>query len=147
MGLSMMLACTGDERQSTIDNMQGRLNEVERRVKELYEQEFNFLIDEYKALDTTIARVKDIGKEMTLLQAYLQQFENQKDVIINDLKYSREQLSNLKDDIKNKIYDDETTSKFIQDEEKVLHQMESKLDYFKEKLTDQIDVVKQLKNN
>ena len=143
----MMLACTGDERQSTIDNMQGRLNEVERRVKELYEQEFNFLIDEYKALDTTIARVKDIGKEMTLLQAYLQQFENQKDVIINDLKYSREQLSNLKDDIKNKIYDDETTSKFIQDEEKVLHQMESKLDYFKEKLTDQIDVVKQLKNN
>ena len=58
---------------------------------------------------------------------------------------SRQQLSNLKDDVKKQLYDEATTSKYIKDEEKELHTMEAQLDYFQEKFDAQKKVVKQLR--
>ena len=125
--------------------MQKRVNAVERQVETLYNQEFSYLIGEYQALDTTIARTKDISGEMELLQAYLQQFENQSVVIKNGVEISRQQLSDLKDDIANNLYDEETVSKYIQDEENELRTMEAQVKYFQEKFDAQKKVVKQLR--
>ena len=140
-----MVACTSKSPSGTIDAMQNRLNTVERQVEVLYNQDFKELIDDYKALDTTVAVAKDIRTEMELLQAYLQQFETQRFVIKENVKFSRKQLSDLKDDVKNHLYDEETTSKYIQDEEAELRIMEAQIKYFQEKFDAQKEVVKRLR--
>lgn len=125
--------------------MQKRVDKVERQVETLYNQDFSFLVGEYQALDTTVARTKDIHEEMELLQAYLQQFEDQRVVLLENTKFSRQQLSDLKDDVENNVYDEKTTLKYIQDEEKELHMMEAQIKYFQEKFDAQKKVVKQLR--
>ena len=125
--------------------MQKRVDAVERDVEVLYNQDFNCLVNEYQALDTTVALTKDIQYEMELLQAYLQQFENQRVVIKEAAEYSRKQLSDLRDDVKKHLYDDSTTSKYIQDEEAELRIMEAQIKYFQEKFDEQKEVVKQLR--
>ena len=125
--------------------MQKRVDAVERQVEVLYNQDFDFLVKEYQALDTTVARTKDIREEMQLLQAYLQQFENQNAVIKENVEFSRKQLSDLDYDIKNKILDEETAWQYTQEEEKVLDVMEAQIKYFQEKFDAQKEVVKQLR--
>ena len=125
--------------------MQKRVDAVERQVEVLYNQDFDFLVKEYQALDTTVARTRDIREEMQLLQAYLQQFENQNAVIKENVEFSRKQLSDLDYDIKNKILDEETAWQYTREEEKVLDVMEAQIKYFQEKFDAQKEVVKQLR--
>ena len=140
-----MVACTSKSPSGQIDQMQKRVDDVERQVEVLYNQDFDFLVREYQALDTTVAMTKNIQDEMALLQAYLQQFEYQSDVIRENVKFSRKQLSDLQKDVKKNLYDEETTSKYIQDEEIELRQMEAQIKYFQEKFDAQKEVVKQLR--
>ncbi len=140
-----MVACTSKSPSGTIDTMLKRVDAVERQTELIYNQDFNYLVGEYQALDTTIALTKDIGAEMELLQAYLQQFETQRVLIKEGAQFSRKQLSDLKDDVKNNLYDEETTQKYIQDEENELRMMEAQIEYFKEKFDGQKAVVKQLR--
>ena len=140
-----MVACTSKSPSGTIGAMQKRVDAVERQVETLYNQDFDYLVREYQALDTTVALTKDIQYEMELLQAYLQQFEIQKDVLKEGIAFSRKQLSDLQDDINNNLYDEETTSQYIQDEEQELRMMEAQIKYFQEKFDAQKKVVKQLR--
>ena len=140
-----MVACTSKSPSGTIGAMQKRVDAVERQVETLYNQDFDYLVREYQALDTTVALTKDIQYEMELLQAYLQQFEIQKDVLKEGVTFSRKQLSDLQDDINNNLYDEETTSQYIQDEEQELRMMEAQIKYFQEKFDAQKKVVKQLR--
>lgn len=140
-----MVACKNESPSGQIDAMQKRVDAVERDVEVLYNQDFNCLVNEYQALDTTVALIKDIQYEMELLQAYLQQFENQRVVIKEAAEYSRKQLSDLQDDVKKHLYDEVTTSKYIQDEEAELRIMEAQIKYFQEKFDEQKEVVKQLR--
>ena len=140
-----MVACTSKSPSGTIDSMLKRVDAVEYKVEKLYNQDFSYLVKEYQALDTTMARTKDIGNEMDLLQAYLQQFETQHVVIKENVEFSRKQLSNLKDDVKNHLYNEATTERYIKDEEKALVMMEAQIKYFQEKFDAQKDVVKQLR--
>ena len=145
IGLLLMVACVSKTPSRQIDAMQKRVDEVERQVEVLYNQDFNELVKEYQALDTTVARTKDIYDEMDLMQAYLQQFESQRVVIKENVKFSRQQLSDLKEDIKNNLYDEATTAKYIKDEEAELRMMEAQIKYFQEKFDAQKEVVKQLR--
>ena len=145
MGLSLMVACVSKTPSRQINQMQKRLNVVERRVEVLYNQEFNDLVKDYQALDTTLARTKNINNEMDLLQAYLQQFETQRVVIKENVEFSRQQLSDLKEDVENHLYDEATTAKYISDEENELRKMEAQIKYFQEKFDAQKKVVKRLR--
>ena len=140
-----MVACNDKSPSGQIKSMQKRVDAVEKQVEVLYTQDFSYLVGEYQALDTTVARVKDIHNEMELLQAYLQQFEDQHDVMLEDVAFSRKQLTDLQDDVKANRFDDETTSKYINDEEKALRRMEAQVKYFQEKFDAQKNVVKQLR--
>lgn len=140
-----MVACSDKSPSRQIDLMQKRVNAVERQVEVLYNQDFNTLVNDYQALDSTVARTKDIHEEMTLLQAYLQQFETQRAVLKENVEFSRKQLSDLKYDVENHRYDEKTTSKYIQDEEKELRVMEAQVKYFKEKFDAQKEVVRKLR--
>ena len=140
-----MVACTSKSPSGQIDAMQKRVDAVERQVETLYNQDFDHLVREYQALDTTVALKRDIQSEMELLQAYLQQFETQRVVILDNAAFSRKQLSDLKDDVKHNIYDEATVTKYMQDEEKEIRMMEAQLKYFQEKFDAQKEVVKQLR--
>lgn len=140
-----MVACKNESPSGQIDAMQKRVDAVERDVDVLYDQDFTYLVNEYRALDTTVAMTKDIQYEMELLQAYLQQFEGQRVVIKESAEYSRKQLSDLKGDVKKHLYDEETTAKYIQDEETELRMMEAQIKYFKEKFDEQKEVVTKLR--
>ena len=140
-----MVACADKSPSGQIKSMQKRVDAVERQVEKLYNQDFSFLVGEYQALDTTLARKKDIHQEMDLLQAYLQQFEDQRVVLLEGTEFSRKQLSDLKDDIDNHLYDEETTAGYINDEESELRMMEAQIGYFQEKFVAQKKVVKQLR--
>lgn len=140
-----MVACKDESPSGLIGKMQKRVDAVEKQVEVLYVQDFDYLVKEYQALDTTVAMTKDIQDEMELLQAYLQQFETQREVILENAEFSRKQLSDLQDDVKNHLYDEETTSRYIQDEEKELRMMEAQIKYFQEKFDAQKEVVKQLR--
>lgn len=140
-----MVACTDKSPSGQISAMQKRVDAVERQVEDIYNQDFNFLVGEYQALDTTVARTKDISQEMELLQAYLQQFEDQHVALLEGAKFSRKQLSDLKSDVENNLYDETTTSKYIKDEETELRMMEAQVKYFREKFDEQKKVVKKLR--
>ena len=122
-----------------------RVDAVENQVEVLYTQDFSYLVKEYQAIDTTVARTRDLGDTLILLQAYLQQFETQRVVILNNAEFSKKQLSNLRDDIIDNRFDEKTMLKYIQDEEKELHTMEAQVKYFQEKFDAQKQVVKQLR--
>lgn len=145
LSLSLMVACKDKSPSGQIDQMLRRVDAVENQVEVLYTQDFSYLVKEYQAIDTTVARTRDLGDTMILMQAYLQQFETQRVVILENAKFSRKQLSDLRDDINDNRFDEETTSKYIQDEEKELHMMEAQVKYFQERFDAQKEVVKQLR--
>jgi hypothetical protein len=140
-----MVACNDKSPSGQIDQMLQRVDAVENQVEVLYTQDFGYLVEGYQAIDTTVARTRDLGDTLILMQAYLQQFETQRVVIIENAEFSRKQLSDLRDDINNNRFDEETMSKYIQDEEKELHTMEAQVKYFQEKFDAQKKVVKQLR--
>ena len=122
-----------------------RVDAVENQVEALYTQDFSYLVKKYQAIDTTVARTRDLGDTLILMQAYLQQFETQRAVILKNAEVSRKQLTDLHDDIIDNRFDEKTMLKYIQDEEKVLHTMEAQVKYFQEKFDAQKQVVKQLR--
>ena len=140
-----MVACNDKSPSGQIDQMLQRVDAVENQVEVLYTQDFGYLVEWYQAIDTTVARTRDLGDTLILMQAYLQQFETQRVVIIENAEFSRKQLSDLRDDINNNRFDEETMSKYIQDEEKELHTIEAQVKYFQEKFDAQKKVVKQLR--
>ena len=121
-----------------------RVDAVENQVEALYTQDFSYLVKKYQAIDTTVAHTRDLGDTLILMQAYLQQFETQRVVILKNAEVSRKQLTDLQDDIIDNRFDEKTMLKYIQDEEKVLHTMEAQVKYFQEKFDAQKEVVKQL---
>ena len=103
------------------------------------------LIDDFSYLENYISPEKDISKELTLLQAYLQQFESERPMMLEELDFTKQQLSDLSIDLKNNIYDDNTIQRYIQDEENALHIIEAQIIYFQEKFDNQREVVRGLK--
>ncbi|MBQ2187145.1 MAG: hypothetical protein II401_01100 [Bacteroidales bacterium] len=143
-GLVLMVACGSKTPSGHIDQMLQRVDVVENQVEALYTQDFSYLVKKYQAIDTTVARTRDLGDTLILMQAYLQQFETQRVVILKNAEVSRKQLTDLQDDIIDNRFDEKTMLKYIQDEEKVLHTMEAQVKYFQEKFDAQKEVVKQL---
>ncbi|MBR6092352.1 MAG: hypothetical protein IKQ09_06010 [Bacteroidales bacterium] len=143
-GLVLMVACGSKTPSGHIDQMLQRVDAVENQVEALYTQDFSYLVKKYQAIDTTVARTRDLGDTLILMQAYLQQFETQRVVILKNAEVSRKQLTDLQDDIIDNRFDEKTMLKYIQDEEKVLHTMEAQVKYFQEKFDAQKEVVKQL---
>lgn len=139
-----MVACGSKTPSGHIDQMLQRVDAVENQVEALYTQDFSYLVRKYQAIDTTVARTRDLGDTLILMQAYLQQFETQRVVILKNAEVSRKQLTDLQDDIIDNRFDEKTMLKYIQDEEKVLHTMEVQVKYFQEKFDAQKEVVKQL---
>ncbi len=144
MSLLSLLSCS-DSPTGQIRSMQKRLAVVQSGVSALYDNDFDFLVKEYFRLDTTLAREMEISKEMNLLASYLQQFETVSADMLEEIEYSEQQLSNLKYDIENNILSEDDIDKYLNDEDTVVKRLEAQLDYFRDRLSKQKEVVKNIK--
>lgn len=139
-----LLSCS-DTPSKQVSSMQKRLAVVQSGVSTLYERDFDFLVKEYYRIDTTLARKSNILKEMDLLASYLQQFETVRVDMLDEIKYSEQQLSDLKYDIDNNKLSENDISKYLKDEEAAVKRLEAQLDYFRDRFSQQKKVVKNLK--
>ena len=139
-----LLSCS-DTPSKQVSSMQKRLAVVQSGVSTLYERDFDFLVKEYYRIDTTLARKSNISKEMDLLASYLQQSETVRVDMLDEIKYSEQQLSDLKYDIDNNKLSENDISKYLKDEEAAVKRLEAQLDYFRDRFSQQKKVVKNLK--
>jgi hypothetical protein len=80
---------------------------------------------------------------MQLLRAYLQQYEDERVAMKEEIAYSKSQLSNLKDDFKNGLYEETLREEYLDSEEAALKKTEAKLDYFLDRFKQQSDFIKE----
>lgn len=143
--LLVLLSCNNKSPIEQIDILQKRLVKAEKQLQKI-DSDFSFLVKEYVRLDTTLTRKNDINKKMRLLQAYLQQYEDERVNVKKEMEYSYSQLSNLKDDFQNNLYDEAKRTEYLNAEEAAIHKTESIIDYFKDRFKKQKKIIKNLKN-
>ena len=103
------MACNNEPSIKHIDNLIDRLDDANKELLKV-ENDFDYLISEFKNKESVL-RSMNLVVESQLLRAYLQQFEDERVVIKNDILFSNTQLNNLRDDFKDGLYDDETRRK------------------------------------
>lgn len=138
------MACT-EPSMKRIDNLVDRVEKTEKNIKKL-ESDFDFLINEYKAKESSL-RNNELVAEVQLLRAYLQQFEDERVVMKNDKDFTLNQLNNLKEDFEKGLYDDETREKYLDSEEAAVKKMEAKIKYFSDRFQSQRDFLKSVDNH
>lgn len=79
---------------------------------------------------------------MQLLRAYLQQYEDERVVMKDDIEYSKNQVANLKKDFEKGLYDETLRDEYLKSEEAALNKTEAKLDYFLDRFKQQSDFIK-----
>ena len=79
---------------------------------------------------------------MQLLRAYLQQYEDERVAMKEEIEYSKNQLANLKDDFKNGLYEETLRDEYLKSEENILKSLEAKLDYFIDRFEKQSEFIK-----
>ena len=137
------MACT-EPSMKRVDNLGKRVEKAGDKFKDV-EKQFDELICDYARIDSVLRNNNTPKNEMPLLEAYLQQFENVRDEMIHDIDYSYSQLKNLKDDMKNGLYDDKQRKEFLDSEEAALKMIEARLDYFSSRFKEQKEFVKSVR--
>ena len=123
-----------------INALEKRVSKIEKKYQES-ETAFNNLVDDCARLDEFLRNNNTPKPEMQLLRAYLQQYEDIRMSIQNKLTYSKNQIENLKDDLKNGLYDENQRDEYLASEENVLDTIEAQCDYFIDRFEKQIDFI------
>lgn len=139
-----MAACSSKSPSGQIDSMQKRLTKAESQLEVIYNEDFNNLVSKCQMLDTTVSRTAANVEAIELMTMYLQQFETMRPIMQDDIDFSRQQLSNLKDDLVSGALSEEKVLQYISEEEAVLHKIEAQVKYFYEKFDEQEKVAKEL---
>lgn len=140
MILFSLMACT-EPSMKRIDALDKRVEIAERKFKDI-EKEFDKLVDEYARINDLLRESNTPMQELYLFRAYLQQFEDVRDEMTAEMSYSHSQLKDLKDDIKNGIYNDNQITEYLDAEEKAIKMIEARLNYFSEHFKEQDKFVK-----
>jgi len=138
------MACNNEPSIKHIDNLIDRLDDANKELLKV-ENDFDYLISEFKNKESVL-RSMNLVVESQLLRAYLQQFEDERVVIKNDILFSNTQLNNLRDDFKDGLYDDETRKNYLDSEESAVKTIEAKLDYFSDRFANQREFLKTIDN-
>lgn len=138
------MACNNEPSIKHIDNLIDRLDDANKELLKV-ENDFDYLISEFKNKESVL-RSMNLVVESQLLRAYLQQFEDERVVIKNDILFSDTQLNNLRDDFKDGLYDDETRKNYLDSEESAVKTIEAKLDYFSDRFANQREFLKTIDN-
>lgn len=139
-----MAACSHMSPSRQIDTMQKRLNKAENRLEVIYNEDFNSLVTDCLALDSTMLKTAENIDAYNLIMMYLQQFELINPQMHDDIEFSRQQLSDLKDDLTSGVLQEDKVLTYIAEEESILKIIEARVNYFQEKFDEQKKVAKEL---
>ena len=134
------MACT-EPSMKRIDNMTKRLDKIEKKHKKT-EEAFNNLVNDCAKFDEFLRNDNNPKPEMQLLRAYLQQYEDERTIIEEDIKYSRSQLKDLKEDLNKGLYYETQREEYLASEEKAVNTLNAKLDYFIDRFEKQSEFIK-----
>lgn len=134
------MACT-EPSMKRIDMMEKQLSTIEKKYQKT-ETAFDELVDDCAELDEFLRSNNTPKPEMQLLRAYLQQYEDERDNISENIKYSKSQISDLKDDLKQDLYNDSLREVYLSSEEEVVNMIDAQLDYFLDRFNKQSEFVK-----
>ena len=136
------MACT-EPSMKRIDMMEKQLSKIEKKYQKT-ETAFDELVDECAELDEFLRSNNTPKPEMQLLQAYLQQYEDERVAMKQEIIYSQSQVSNLKDDFNNNLYDETQREEYLASEEKAIKTLNAKLDYFLDRFEKQNEMIKNI---
>ena len=136
------MACT-EPSMKRIGVMEKQISKIEKKYQKT-ETAFNNLVDECARLDEILRKNNNPKPEMQLLQAYLQQYEDERVAMKQEIIYSQSQVSNLKDDINNNLYDETQREEYLSSEEKAINTVNAKLDYFLDRFEKQNKMIKNI---
>ena len=137
------MACT-EPSMKRIDDMTKQLEQIEKKHKKT-EEAFDNLVNDCVEFDEFLRNNNNPKPELQLLRAYLQQYEDERTTIVEEIKYSYSQLGDLRDDFKQGLYTESQREEYLTSEEKVVDMIEAKLDYFLDRFQKQSDFIKEVK--
>ena len=123
------------------DALAQRVPGIEKKYQET-ETAFDKLVDDCAKFDEFLRNNNTPKPEMQLIRAYLQQYEDERIAMKEEIEYSKNQLANLKDDFKNGLYEETLREEYLKSEEEALNKTEAKLDYFLDRFKQQSDFIK-----
>ncbi len=126
-----------------IDEMEKQISKIEKKYQKT-ETAFNELVEDCAELDEFLRNNNNPKIEMQLLRAYLQQYEDERLPMKEEINYSKSQLSDLKDDFEKGLYDEAQREEYLASEEKAVKTLNAKLDYFLDRFEKQSDFVKDI---
>lgn len=136
------MACT-EPSMKRINVLSKQLNRIEKKYSEA-ETAFDKLVEDCADFDEFLRENNNPKPEMQLLRAYLQQYEDERVIMENDIDYSFSQLKDLKEDIENGRYDEAQRDEYLKAEEKAAKTLEAKLDYFLDRFKKQREFIKSI---
>ena len=143
MILFSLMACNTEPSMKRINTLEKQVSKIEKKYQET-ETAFDNLVADCAEFDEFLRKNNTPKPEMQLLRAYLQQYEDIRMSIQNKLTYSKNQIENLKDDLKNGLYDENQRDEYLASEENVLDTIEAQCDYFIDRFEKQIDFIEDI---
>ena len=141
--LFSLMACN-EPSMKRINTLEKQISRIEKKYQKT-EKAFDKLVGECASLDEFLRENNTPKPEMQLLRAYLQQYEDERTLLQEEMAYSKSQISNLKDDFSDGLYDMTQREEYLASEEAVLNTTEAKLDYFLDRFQKQSDFIKETK--
>ena len=135
------MACNTEPSMKRINTLEKRVSSIEKKYQET-ETAFNNLVADCARFDEFLRNNNTPKPEMQLLRAYLQQYEDERIVIEEEMQYSKNQINNLKEDFNEGLYDAFQREEYLSSEESALNTTEAKLDYFLDRFKKQSDFIK-----
>ena len=135
------MACNTEPSMKRINALEKQVSKIEKKYQET-ETAFENLVADCARFDEFLRNNNTPKPEMQLLRAYLQQYEDERTIIANDIVYSISQINDLKDDFAIGLYDDAKREEYLKSEENILKSLEAKLDYFIDRFEKQSEFIK-----
>ena len=135
------MACNTEPSMKRINTLEKRVSSIEKKYQKT-ETAFDNLVADCAEFDEFLRKNNTPKPEMQLLRAYLQQYEDERVVIKEELQYSKNQINNLKEDFNEGLYGASQREEYLSSEETALNTAEAKLDYFLDRFKKQSDFIK-----
>ena len=135
------MACNTEPSMKRINALEKQVSKIEKKYQET-ETAFENLVADCARFDEFLRNNNTPKPEMQLLRAYLQQYEDERIAIEEEMQYSKNQINNLKEDFNEGLYDASQREDYLVSEEAALNTTEAKLDYFLDRFKKQSDFIK-----
>ena len=141
MILFSLMACNTEPSMKRINTLEKRVSSIEKKYQKT-ETAFDNLVADCAKFDEFLRKNNTPKPEMQLLRAYLQQYEDERIAIEEEMQYSKNQINNLKEDFNEGLYGASQREEYLSSEETALNTAEAKLDYFLDRFKKQSDFIK-----